>query len=111
MEWAVAPLDFSSDGDRSLAASAPARTDLFTAPDGSERYDNALRVLGIPPDNDFALSARVDVDFASSYDGGVLLLWASPTTWGKLSSASSSHRIATRWSSQSTPATSPTTPT
>ncbi|MEO6715159.1 MAG: DUF1349 domain-containing protein, partial [Mycobacteriales bacterium] len=67
-----------------LSANAPARTDLFTAPDGSARYDNAPRVHGILPDDDFALSARVDVDFAGSYDAGVLLLWASPTTWAKL---------------------------
>lgn len=84
MEWGVAPLDHSSDGEASLSAAAPGRTDLFTAPEGNARYDNAPRVHGIPPDDDFALSARVDVDFAGSYDAGVLLLWASPTTWAKL---------------------------
>jgi regulation of enolase protein 1 (concanavalin A-like superfamily) len=45
---------------------------------------NAATLLGVPPDGDFQFSARVTVEFASTYDAGVLLLWINDRRWGKL---------------------------
>jgi regulation of enolase protein 1 (concanavalin A-like superfamily) len=45
---------------------------------------NAATLLGVPPAGDFQLSARVSVDFASTFDAGVLLLWIDERHWAKL---------------------------
>jgi regulation of enolase protein 1 (concanavalin A-like superfamily) len=45
---------------------------------------NAATLLGVPPDGDFQFSARVTVEFASTYDAGVLLVWINDRRWGKL---------------------------
>jgi regulation of enolase protein 1 (concanavalin A-like superfamily) len=69
--------------DGSLTMWARPRTDLFVDPDGSAVLDSAPRLL-MPVDGDFQLSARVQVPFASTYDAGVLLLWAGDRQWAKL---------------------------
>ncbi len=68
---------------------AGARSDLFIDPgDGAqlnaESLLNAATLLGVPPEGDFQFSARVTVDFASTFDAGVLLLWVDERHWGKL---------------------------
>ena len=50
----------------------------------AESMLNAATLLGAPPEGDFQLSARVTVDFASTFDAGVLLLWIDERHWGKL---------------------------
>jgi regulation of enolase protein 1 (concanavalin A-like superfamily) len=67
-----------------LRIDAPGHTDLFVDPAGDGTFLNAPRLLGIPPEGDFQLSARVTVDFASTYDAGVLVLWADERRWAKL---------------------------
>lgn len=71
-----------------VTASAPARTDIFIDPADPttlpESTLNAPRLLGISPEGDFQFSARVTVDFGSTYDAGVLLLWADERHWAKL---------------------------
>src|SRR5262249_46490348 len=59
----------------------PARA---SAPAGAEPPPDAGRLSGTPPGGDFTLAARVSVDFASTYDAGVLLLYASARRWAKL---------------------------
>jgi uncharacterized protein len=71
-----------------VTAAAPAGTDLYVNPAGAGSTDaetllNAATLLGTPPAGDFQLSARVDVDFRSQFDAGVLLLWADERTWAK----------------------------
>lgn len=66
-----------------LAARAPARTDLFTDPFSGRRVDNAPSLL-FPASGDFSLQAEVCVEFASTFDAGVLLLWHDPDHWAKL---------------------------
>jgi uncharacterized protein len=71
-----------------VVATAPAKTDLYVNPGGADSADaesmlNAATLLGLPPAGDFQLSARVTVDFRSTYDAGVLLLWADEKHWGK----------------------------
>jgi uncharacterized protein len=67
-----------------LIGTAGPRTDLFCDPQSTTATTNAPRLLSAPPDGDYQLSARVEVGFESTYDAGVLLLWAGEDTWGKL---------------------------
>jgi len=80
-----------------VMVSAGPRTDIFIDPgDGlaggdlnaalnAESMLNAATLLGDAPDGDFQLSARVTVDFASTFDAGVFLLWLDERHWAKLS--------------------------
>jgi uncharacterized protein len=72
------------DGSDGLTATAGPRTDLFVDPADGTRFDNAPRLLAAAPGGDFQLSARVSVDFAATYDAGVLMLWVDDHTWAKL---------------------------
>jgi uncharacterized protein len=58
-------------------------TDLFTDPGGGEPKADAPFVLG-PVSGDFRLRARVSAPLASTFDAVALVVWASPTAWGKL---------------------------
>jgi regulation of enolase protein 1 (concanavalin A-like superfamily) len=76
------------DDDGAVLANAPAHTDLYINPGGEESVDaesmlNAATLLGVPPEGDFQLSARITVDFKSQYDAGVLLLWLDKRHWAK----------------------------
>ncbi|PRY44887.1 DUF1349 domain-containing protein [Umezawaea tangerina] len=71
-----------------VLATAPAHTDLYVNPAGDDSPDaesllNAAMLVGVPPEGDFQLSARVAVDFRSQYDAGVLVLWQDELTWAK----------------------------
>ena len=72
-----------------LRVTAPPRTDIFTDPSGGLSYDSAAvldapTLLGTPPAGDFQLVARVTVDFAATFDAGVLFLRVDDRHWGKL---------------------------
>lgn len=62
---------------------AEAGTDLFTSPFGGERVDSASMLL-FPVEGDFLLSAEVTVEFASTFDAGVLVMWQDVEHWAKL---------------------------
>ena len=57
-------------------------TDLFTDPAGTMVKDDSPR-LTFTPDPLFTLSAHVHVDFAATYDAGVLLLYVDAQHWAK----------------------------
>jgi regulation of enolase protein 1 (concanavalin A-like superfamily) len=81
--WDIDPVaaDFA---EGVLSITAPGGTDLFTDPMGSALKDDAPR-LAFPADAQFTLSACVSVDvFASTFDAGVLVVWADALRWGKL---------------------------
>jgi len=98
--WNVPGLPFPlspSDGSAWTVAETPAavtvraapHSDIFIDPGtgaelNAESMLNAVTLLGTPPDGDFQFSARVTVEFASTYDAGVLLLWLDERHWGKL---------------------------
>ena len=67
----------------SLSMTAGAGTDLFVDPQGGPAALNAPRMLARPAE-DFQLSARVTVDFAATFDAGVLALYAHDGAWAKL---------------------------
>ncbi|MCE7082192.1 DUF1349 domain-containing protein [Streptomyces sp. ST2-7A] len=79
-----------------LRVSGGARTDLFVDPAGTAgNPPNAGRLVGIPPEGDFSLAARVRVEFGSVYDAGVLLAHAGPRRWAKLCFEYSPQRVPT----------------
>ena len=88
LHWAPAPDHWEpvvseTGGEVGLLVEAGALTDLFVSPDGSEPSLNAPRLTGVP-DAAFQLSALVDVEFSSTFDAGVLVLWANEGSWAKL---------------------------
>ena len=72
-----------------VTGKAAAHSDIFIDPRAGTQLNaqsilNAATLLGVPPDGDFQFSARITVEFASTYDAGVLLLWIDDDHWGKL---------------------------
>jgi hypothetical protein len=66
-----------------LTLSAGARTDWFVDPaTGAAKLDAHAKVESL--EGDFLLSARVEVEFAATFDAGVLVLWHDERTWAKL---------------------------
>jgi regulation of enolase protein 1 (concanavalin A-like superfamily) len=85
LAWQLAPTSCRSDEVARLTVQAPAKTDMFVDPSGTEApVLNAPRLLGVPPDPDFQLAARVTVGFGHTFDAGVLLVWVDERTWAKL---------------------------
>jgi regulation of enolase protein 1 (concanavalin A-like superfamily) len=82
--WKNRPLDWQLQADDTLIIEAGPATDWFADPAGRPAKDNAPVALFIPPDENFTLSAKVLVDFASTFDAGVLQVRASDSLWGKL---------------------------
>lgn len=81
--WAV------DEATGAVTATAAAHSDIFIDPGAGSQLNaesmlNAATLLGVPPDGDFRFSARVTVDFAATFDAGVLLLWIDERHWGKL---------------------------
>jgi regulation of enolase protein 1 (concanavalin A-like superfamily) len=73
----------------SVTATAPARTDFYVDParehgGRTEPLPVAPTLLGVPPEGDLRLSARVTVDFRDTYDAGVLMVRQDDHTWAKL---------------------------
>jgi uncharacterized protein len=66
-----------------VAGQAGAATDLIVDAFGGRRVENAPTLL-FPVEGDFLLEAEVNVEFASTFDAGVLLLWQDRDNWAKL---------------------------
>jgi regulation of enolase protein 1 (concanavalin A-like superfamily) len=92
MDIALAGLTFAADDpllwtaldSTTVTGAAGPRTDLFVDPATGAATLNAPRLLAPAPAGDFQFSARVSVEFATTYDAGALLLWADDQTWTKL---------------------------
>ncbi len=80
LHWQVLPQNWQLEP---LTMRCAARTDLFIAPQADVQALNAPRLLFAAPE-DFLLSARVTVDFGSTFDAGALLIWQHETSWAKL---------------------------
>jgi regulation of enolase protein 1 (concanavalin A-like superfamily) len=71
-------------GPDSVEISAGPKTDWFIDPGGvAEPMLNAPALVG-SPGGDFLLSARVAVEFGSTFDAGVLVLFDHERLWAKL---------------------------
>lgn len=84
LRWLREPQSWSSPDDTSLHVAAGARTDWFVDPQRSSGPRLDAPALVGEASGDFLLSARVTVDFAATYDAGVLMLHASDNVWAKL---------------------------
>jgi len=88
------PFDLTATGqwtvaDDEITATAPPRSDIFISPGGPAGESpapvlNAATLLGSAPPGDFQLSARVSVDFVSTFDAGALMVWIDDHHWAKL---------------------------
>lgn len=83
LTWQNEPLDWKIE-QNVLSMTAGAMTDWFTDPANEDAKGNAPSALFTPPDADFSLSAKVKVDFASTYDAGVLRIHERDDLWAKL---------------------------
>jgi uncharacterized protein len=84
LEFVHTPVDWRVEQENGLFIAAGAKTDWFFDPSGREKTDNAPAALFVTRDENFTLSARVQVEFASTFDAGVLQLRVSDDVWGKL---------------------------
>jgi uncharacterized protein len=75
--------DVACDEDSVELTSGPG-SDLFVDPAGDGTGPDAGRFVGEPPAGDFTLSARVAVQFRSTFDAAVLLVHVSASVWAKL---------------------------
>ena len=71
-----------------VLAAAPPHSDFYINPAGAgsadaESLDNAVTLLGTPPPGDYQLRCRVEVEFVSQFDAGVLMLWIDGHNWAK----------------------------
>jgi regulation of enolase protein 1 (concanavalin A-like superfamily) len=83
LHWQVQPAGPAEFNGSSIAFAAGPRTDLFADPAGSEAKLDAPLLIG-RPSGDFQLSARLSAPLAATFDAASLVVWASPTAWGKL---------------------------
>lgn len=84
LEWQIEPLEWQLQPPSGLAIKAGAKTDWFIDPNGSFQIGNAPNALFTPPDTDFLLSAKVSVEFAATFDAGVLRIHEQEDVWAKL---------------------------
>ena len=84
LRWLAEPQSWSSPDAASLTLTAGPRTDRFADPQLAAGPVLNAPALVAEPSGDFRLSARVTVDFAATYDAGVLILHASDRAWAKL---------------------------
>ncbi|MGD0274229.1 MAG: DUF1349 domain-containing protein [Gaiellaceae bacterium] len=82
LRWLTPAQDWQV-GERSLVLGTGPATDLFADPARAEPLANAPALVGAAR-GDFLLSARVRVEFASTFDAGVLLLHRDERNWAKL---------------------------
>jgi regulation of enolase protein 1 (concanavalin A-like superfamily) len=84
LRWLQKPEAWDSS-DGTLSISAGPRCDLFVDPSGTVAAGvEKPPMLVCEPSGDFALAARVGVDFAATYDAGVLVLFRDESCWAKL---------------------------
>jgi len=83
LRWQVLPVSWNTGDDGALTITAGPHTDLFVDPQGADAALNAPRLLFSPP-GEYMLSARMTVGFTSTFDAGVLLLYADQHSWAKL---------------------------
>lgn len=84
LAWKNDPTDWAVETKGGLRATAPGQTDWFIAPDGSQDRRSAPLALFAAGEGDFTFQARVTVGFASTFDAGVLMVYAEGDRWGKL---------------------------
>ena len=83
VRWLNEPTSWRATEDNLTVAAGPG-TDWFVDPQQTSAPKlNAPALVGVAR-GDFQLSACVTVDFAGTYDAGVLMLYADDRSWAKL---------------------------
>jgi uncharacterized protein len=82
LRWHSEPQNWTLS-QNSLTATARGKTDLFIDPQNTLHIDNAAKLL-FEVNEDCLLSSKVTVDFSSTYDAGVLIIYQDETSWAKL---------------------------
>lgn len=80
--WVGEPAGVTMEG-QVLTLAGSALTDWFIDPGSGTATLNAAAALCSLP-GDFQVSARVEVDFASTFDAGAIVLWHEDAHWAKL---------------------------
>jgi len=84
LTWHNQPVNWKNEPADTLTIVAGESSDWFIDPAGTGSKDNAPSALFTPPDANFLLSSKVSVDFASTFDAGVLQARARDDLWAKL---------------------------
>ena len=84
LTWKNQPEKLETNGADTLSMTAGPQSDWFYDPAGSKRNSNAPVALFAPPDENCLLSAKVTVGFNSTFDAGVLFIYADSERWAKL---------------------------
>jgi uncharacterized protein len=82
--WKNDPVSYKRISEDSLDITAGPLSDWFHNPSDSTVKKNAPLALFKPAAADFWLSAKVTVEFKSTYDAGVLFIYLNRNTWAKL---------------------------
>lgn len=82
LTWQNPPVQWKIEGGKTLSITAGKQTDWYLSAMGEEPRNNSPRLLFKPTD-DFSLSAKVNVDFHSQWDAGVLTLYVNDSLWVK----------------------------
>lgn len=94
LEWLVPSPEPAELGAASIAFASGPNTDLFTDPGGAAPRAEAPLLLA-RPSGDFQLRTRASALLLSTFDAAALVVWASPSAWGKLALEYSPQREAT----------------
>lgn len=92
LEFVNAPTEWRVENENELLIRAGANTDWFFDPSSDSKSDNAPVALFRTRAENFTLRARVQVEFASTFDAGVLQLRVRDEVWGKLCFEYSPHK-------------------
>jgi regulation of enolase protein 1 (concanavalin A-like superfamily) len=84
VSWKHQPLEWEVGSRGDLTITAGEGTNWFIDPGGGRTQDSAPAGLFVPPHASFLLSAKVAVEFASTFDAGVLQLRSREDLWAKL---------------------------
>jgi regulation of enolase protein 1 (concanavalin A-like superfamily) len=82
--WLNEPLSAELEAGNQLRIVAGPHTDWFTDPAGSAAKTSAPVLLFTPTDDSFLFSAQVTVEFAATFDAGVLFIYERNDLWAKL---------------------------
>jgi regulation of enolase protein 1 (concanavalin A-like superfamily) len=84
LKWNNSPSAFAVERGSILEITAGPKTDWFVDPFDGKVSKNAP-ILTFNPANDYVLSTKVQVHFATKWDAGALMVWADDHHWAKLS--------------------------
>lgn len=84
LSWQNQPLSAKAETEDGLSITAGADTDWFVDAGGGDAKHSAPAALFRPPDENCLLTAKVTVQFASTYDAGVLFVYERDDLWAKL---------------------------